>query len=206
MKTYRISRPFLLIATLFFVITTLISLAFDKTQIHITINSYHHPFADYFFKYVTYLGDGFLFVPVIVYFTYLKNFKKSLFFSFVAVLTLLVTGLSKSLIFPNIDRPLSVIGAEHLHLVEGVKIHTKYSFPSGHTTAAFAFWASLSVFFDRRTGILFCAIAILVALSRVYLSQHFLVDVAAGTFLGILIALFGIRFLNFLNKKNEKTY
>lgn len=105
------------------------------------------------------------------------------------------------MIFPNVDRPLSVIGREHLHLVEGIKIHSKYSFPSGHTIAAFAFWGSLSVFFKQKTGIFFGIISILVGLSRVYLSQHFMADVAAGTLLGILISLFGVRFLNFLHQK-----
>lgn len=81
MKKYRISESFLLISIAFFVCTTFFSLAFDKTKLHLTINSYHHPFADYFFKYITHLGDGLIFVPVIIYFIYHKDIKKALFFS-----------------------------------------------------------------------------------------------------------------------------
>lgn len=59
----------------------------------------------------------------------------------------------------------------------------KFSFPSGHTTTAFAVAASLGVFYPGvLPGLLFCAAS--VALSRILLGMHFLSDVLAGAALG----------------------
>jgi len=59
----------------------------------------------------------------------------------------------------------------------------KFSFPSGHTTTAFAVAASLGVFYPGLLpGLLFCAAS--VALSRILLGMHFLSDVLAGAALG----------------------
>lgn len=62
-----------------------------------------------------------------------------------------------------------------------------YSFPSGHTLAAFE--GAFSVFFyDRRWGGIFLILAVAIAFSRLYLFVHFPTDVLAGAIMGILIA------------------
>lgn len=59
----------------------------------------------------------------------------------------------------------------------------QFSFPSGHTTTAFAVAASLGLFYPGvLPGLLFCAAS--VALSRILLGMHFLSDVLAGAALG----------------------
>jgi membrane-associated phospholipid phosphatase len=78
--------------------------------------------------------------------------------------------------------------------VEGVHLHTAYtSFPSGHTTSGVTITLLLSVLFAGRMhrwiGLLLAAIAVLVAVSRVFLVQHFLSDIVAGTALGLGIGL-----------------
>ena len=64
-----------------------------------------------------------------------------------------------------------------------------YSFPSGHTTAAFAFAMGVCVLGVRRTGV---AAAFLVAvgtgLGRISLGAHFPTDVLAGALLGSVVA------------------
>ena len=59
------------------------------------------------------------------------------------------------------------------------------SFPSGHTTAAFAFFCALSILARKHPLLqsLFFLLAAGVAYSRMYLSQHFLADVLAGSLL-----------------------
>jgi undecaprenyl-diphosphatase len=65
---------------------------------------------------------------------------------------------------------------------------TDYSFPSGHTAAAFAGAFILSRFdHNRRRDILYVSIALLISYSRVYLTCHYLTDVIAGAIVGILI-------------------
>lgn len=62
-----------------------------------------------------------------------------------------------------------------------------YSFPSGHTTAAFTVATTFSLYFPK-LAVLFIAMAILVAVSRTYLAVHYPTDVLAGVILGIGVA------------------
>lgn len=63
-----------------------------------------------------------------------------------------------------------------------------YSFPSGHTTAAFTMATTLSLNFPA-WSILCLSMAVLVAVSRVYLAVHYPTDVVAGIFVGTLTGL-----------------
>lgn len=62
-----------------------------------------------------------------------------------------------------------------------------YSFPSGHTTAAFAVASILFFCFPKKYGTPALFLAILVGLSRIYLGVHFPSDVAAGAFIGLFV-------------------
>lgn len=64
-----------------------------------------------------------------------------------------------------------------------------YSFPSGHTLSSFAVAKVLSVYFTQY-GLIFIGIALMIALSRIYLYVHYPTDVIAGIILGILCANF----------------
>jgi membrane-associated phospholipid phosphatase len=59
------------------------------------------------------------------------------------------------------------------------------SFPSGHSVTAFALAFVLSRVYPRYAS-LFYGLAVLVAISRVYLAKHFPSDVVAGAAVGIL--------------------
>lgn len=62
----------------------------------------------------------------------------------------------------------------------------QFSFPSGHTITAFAVSVPLMLHFPELTAaLLFCALSI--ALSRILLGMHFLSDVLAGAFIGLLL-------------------
>jgi len=65
-----------------------------------------------------------------------------------------------------------------------------YSFPSGHSCAAFAaavaWWKTLPTALPRRLGLVMAA---LMALSRLYVGVHFPSDVLAGALVGTMCAL-----------------
>lgn len=170
-------------------VLSMLALIFERGAMHMYINQFHASWADFFFKYITHLGDGFVFLPLGIILWFLRG--KYAFFSMLvgAIVTLLVVGLFKKGIFPDFDRPLKYIGEDAgLRLVEGVKMHLRHSFPSGHTTAAFAAWGVFALRIQK-WEISIAIIAILAAWSRVYLSQHFVMDLALGSFLGLCIAI-----------------
>lgn len=69
-----------------------------------------------------------------------------------------------------------------------IKPADKFSFPSGHSSAAFFFASFLYVLDLDPYGAGFLW-AINIAASRVFLGVHFISDVLAGALIGVLIAL-----------------
>lgn len=75
-----------------------------------------------------------------------------------------------------------------------------YSFPSGHTAASFA--AAGALLFSRcRNWWAAMLLAVLIALTRLYLYVHYPTDVLAGALLGLLCGFFGA----VLEKKKDRT-
>jgi membrane-associated phospholipid phosphatase len=70
------------------------------------------------------------------------------------------------------------------------------SFPSGHSVTAFALAFVLSRAYPRY-ALLFYGLAVLVAVTRVYLAKHFPSDVVAGAAVGILAGWIVCRFAAF---------
>jgi len=94
----------------------------------------------------------------------------------------------------NAPRPLGYFNkAEWMHLVEGQPEQYYYSFPSGHTAGAFAFYCFLSLLLPnggrQYFAVLFFVIAAAVGYSRIYLSQHFYNDVYAGSITGAVTCI-----------------
>lgn len=68
---------------------------------------------------------------------------------------------------------------------------TSYSFPSGHTSSAFA--AAIAVlWYDRKIGIPTTILAFLMGFSRIYVGVHYCTDVIAGVVVGVIYALIGV--------------
>jgi undecaprenyl-diphosphatase len=63
------------------------------------------------------------------------------------------------------------------------------SFPSGHATLSFA-GAGALLWIDPMIGLLFCIMAGMIAISRVFLGVHYVSDITAGAVLGITVSFF----------------
>jgi undecaprenyl-diphosphatase len=70
----------------------------------------------------------------------------------------------------------------------GPRLNPRYnSFPSGHTAASTAFFATLA-FASWRIGAGFLVIPILIAFSRMYVAAHYLSDVVCAAMIGAMAA------------------
>ena len=144
--------------------------------------------ADYFFVAATYAGDGLVWVPLLIWvLVKRRNELLPLLISSFALTTLL-TQVCKYVIVPHEARPIRAIADSSLiHTVPGVELHTVSSFPSGHTATAFTIYLLLCLLIRQRAwvgiGLLY---ALAVAYSRVYLAQHFPLDLGAGMIVAFL--------------------
>ena len=72
----------------------------------------------------------------------------------------------------------------------GPRLSARYNaFPSGHTAASTAFFATLA-FASWRIGLGFLAIPLLIAFSRMYVAAHHLSDVVGAALIGVGVAYF----------------
>lgn len=79
-------------------------------------------------------------------------------------------------------------------IFDKAKLHLAIN--SVHAPSAFAVFISLALFSNKRLWqLLFTFLAMLVAFSRVYLSQHFVMDIWAGALIGCICVAFAWKIL-----------
>ncbi|MDF2886329.1 MAG: phosphoesterase PA-phosphatase related protein [Lacrimispora sp.] len=149
------------------------------------LQSLHSPWLDLVMTRITSLGDhGFVWILTgVVLFCIPKTRKIG-----ISVLLSLAVGLLLgNMILKNlIERPRPCwIDTQTVLLIQNPK---DFSFPSGHTLASFEGAFSIWLY-NKKLGIPFLFLAVLIAFSRLYLFVHFPTDVLGGAFLGSCIAL-----------------
>lgn len=181
-------------ATRFFLLPTLLSVAFgsaclvllEKGEATIWLNNQHTDPLDVLFKLVTYLGDGRLIALFVVLVVFWRRYQGVLI-AIIVIVTSMCNQLLKRLVF-GWDRPAAVLGEPFYH-AEGIEIHRHFSFPSGHTVGAFSLlFLMASLNRNPMWQILCWLLATLTAISRMYLFQHFLIDVTVGAFFGVVFS------------------
>jgi len=167
---------------------------FNKGDMILLFAENRSEFKNTFFLYCTYIGEGYvyLFATIMLLFS---GYSRSLAICVNAAFVLVISQALK--IFFAHERPVRYFSnlleepdlpnyIPNVHLLNGWTT----SFPSGHTTSAFAFYSLLAFFIPNKWIKMFCLVlAVLVGLSRMYLVQHFLKDVTTGMLTGFLIAL-----------------
>lgn len=164
-------------------------LGFPKGTFELAVNQHHHPALDFAFRYLTYLGDGTLLLILLVI-TLLYNYRLFILTGLTALILSLLMLVFKQWLFKGLPRPRAFFGdSVSLHFVEGVEVYYANTFPSGHTATAFAIAAILASLSGKDKKTMSAGLFILACLagfSRVYLMQHFLVDVFAGAAVGLM--------------------
>lgn len=99
------------------------------------------------------------------------------------VITLVVGALCTQIIKKIVNRARPFLKIDNLHIKKiGID---KYSFPSGHTCAAFSLAVMTRYFFPTFFTIAI-SLSTLVGFSRMYLGVHYPTDVLIGMFLGVI--------------------
>lgn len=189
------NRFFLLPYILFLVTFMVFAFSYTKIEMHIWVNQLNSPFLDVFFKYATHLGDGTAIAVLTLILLFVK-YRYALAFLIGSLMTSGIVHLFKQFLMEEMYRPskyFELFETYQLYVVEGVTLRSLQSFPSGHTSTAFNVFLMLALLTENhylKFG--YFILAIVVAYSRVYLSQHFFVDIMAGSFIATvsLLAVF----------------
>jgi membrane-associated phospholipid phosphatase len=145
----------------------------------------------------TYLGDGAVSFVLLIVFLFIK-YRFAVASAISNILVIVSTYLLKQIIFNNEARPrkfFSEIYTENyiLYLVPGTNPEMLDSFPSGHSTTAFAtYFLIAAVSNNQFVKVLMLFFAVTIGYSRIYMSNHFLQDVVGGSFLGIILSILGL--------------
>ncbi len=190
---------FLLIVAIFILLTD------SKKAGFILLNPYHTDFLNYFFEAVTLIGDGFFSVVLCLVLLLIKK----RYLSFMVFVSFATSGIVAQVLkaFISEARPaLFFKKGSYPYFIDHVTLHNFHSFPSGHTTSAFALVAIFAFAFkDKKYAIPLLGLGALVGYSRIYLGQHFLHDVVAGSFVGVLFSIIcWIGFAKFYEKLKNK--
>lgn len=174
----------------------------SKAESFISLNHFRSVFLNGFFVNYTFLGDGIFAIGLCIFLYYRKQKKLAVTILIAFLSSGLFTQLLKNVIYAPRPR-IYFEASQYLFRLDsfGNSGGGSSSFPSGHTTSAFALATVLAVHFKKNyPAILLLCAAALVGYSRIYLAQHFPVDVVVGAFIGTAFATVTI----VLSKSNIK--
>jgi len=159
--------------------------SFDDYFINLINAKIKNKYLDIFMYRITDLG-GAIFITVFTLSLVIFGSPRN---KLVGVEALLALGISQIIVHSlkkllSRERPYKII--EQLNTF-GIDL-SDYSFPSGHTTASFSLATSLALNIPR-FSIIVLFLAMLIAISRIYLGVHYPTDVAAGIILGVGFAI-----------------
>ena len=209
-SAYKHVLPFLVPTLVLALVLGIALLITPKAELHLALCQPHTTGLDTIVPIITNLVDWLPYLCVILLLFYRAGWATFLA-SNLLLSTIIVQPIKHIVCAP---RPLTWFAENMpdvtLPLVEGVRMNHWLSFPSGHTTTFFVLFYSLSIILcaENVTGKMILSFLCFLcasfgAYTRIYLSQHFALDIFAG----ILIAVFSTLSLYFfLVKKTKDTH
>ena len=206
-SAYKHVLPFLVPTLVLALVLGIALLITPKAELHLALCQPHTTGLDTIVPIITNLVDWLPYLCVILLLFYRAGWATFLA-SNLLLSTVIVQPIKHIVCAP---RPLTWFAENMpdvtLPLVEGVRMNHWLSFPSGHTTTFFVLFYSLSIILcaENVTGKMILSFLCFLcasfgAYTRIYLSQHFALDVFAG----ILIAVFSTLSLYFFLVKKTK--
>jgi membrane-associated phospholipid phosphatase len=178
----------------FFLCTGFLLLFFNgKAASFISLNTWHPFWMNVFFINYTFIGDGIFAIALIgICLFYFKKKQQGLALLYAFLLSGAAVQIIKNLV--SAPRPrLFFEPGQYLFFVDDVSLANNSSFPSGHTATAFAIATVLILLMkNKRWQLPVLTAAVLVGYSRIYLAQHFLLDVLIGAVIGSVAGFLGV--------------
>ena len=194
------SRSFIFLVILFFIIFILvyfdISDGFDNTVIFFVSENVGNPILDIIMQSITESGDTFYMLGFGVITLIIKKTRRiGITLMILIVLSTLLTGYIKCGVdrdrpdfqYDGVSFPVEISRDTFALFCEG---GSNASFPSGHAARSAIFGIVLAYVLSERFPrgcYLLLAYPILVSISRIYVLQHFPMDVIGGVILGIML-------------------
>ena len=207
--------------SIYFILFILIFFYFDFSIANFFNHTNHQTKS--LFTTLTQFGDSlYYFVPLILIWVFIKLLKtrnKNLnTLSDICLFlfwNILISGLFTQILKHIIGRPRPTMLFEfNYNSLDFFNFESKFhSFPSGHSTTVFAVAFALFYLFPRLKN-LWLIFAIVIALTRVIITEHFMSDIIAGAFIAYLVSIYlrkkflvkGLLFIqesNFIKANNE---
>ncbi len=179
----------------------------DKGSIVLFINTYSTPALDTFFLFVTNIGLG-NFVAVVGILFLFYRIRWGLLVLVNLFWVGIFTNLFKRILFPGTSRPFHhFLYDDFPRFLHDAPLIYYNSFPSGHTMTIFGFCAVLAYLIHNKfLCLLFFILALLVGISRMYLLQHFFMDVYVGAIFGAVSLYISTWILDSKLKLNQKEW
>lgn len=174
---------------------------FDNTILLLIKNNMHNPIMDKVMVIITSLGNmGLIWIVISFLLMINKKYRNVGIMTLVALIlsTILGEGILKHLV--QRVRPSADIPAVNLLIAKPLS----YSFPSGHTTSAFAAAGILVKYFRNHSQEIY-TLAFLIAFSRLYLYVHYPTDVLAGIILGLICSNITVYLFDKINYRYSAT-
>ena len=193
---------FIIPTSLVLITLGILLLTIPKGELHLLLCQPHTAMLDQIVPVFTNLVDWLPYVTVVLLLFYRAGWAT--FLASNLLLSTLIVQPIKHIV--HAPRPLTWFAENMpditLPLVEGVRMNHWLSFPSGHTTTFFVLFFSLSIILCAENikgknilSFLCFLCASFGAYTRIYLSQHFALDIFAGILIAILSTLLVYYFL-----------
>tara|TARA_B110000908_G_C10238247_1_gene444616 strand:- start:680 stop:1324 length:645 start_codon:yes stop_codon:yes gene_type:complete len=202
------NKIFIIPFLLWLFIGAMVLFLIEKGDLVLWCNQHRFVFGNFYFT----LASAFAEWQFILFFLFIFAYEKIGNF-FILGLTWALTGIGAQSLKRLFDlpRPAGFFKNIDLNFINDDKIYFANSFPSGHTTTAFALFFVMAIFTKNKyLQFLFFVCALSTAFSRVYLLQHFFIDVYFGSILGVLLAyviyntIDRTKLFNFQNWRSKK--
>ena len=195
------SRPFVLLTILFLILTALVyydvTESFDQSVVSYFSENVGNPSLDILMQYITESGDVFnMMIFGIVMLIIPKTRRIGITLMILIVLSTLLTGYIKCGVdrdrpdfdYEGVPFPVEISRDTFALFCEG---GFDASYPSGHAARSIIFGIilgyALSERFPRGAYLMFLY-PVMISLSRIYVLQHYPMDVIGGTVIGIMLA------------------